>query len=43
MDQLRETSAEGIDPDVLATIRVEAMRPSLEAVGRFDPARARGF
>lgn len=26
---------------LLALIRVEAMRPSLEAVGRFDPERAR--
>ncbi|MEP0941183.1 MAG: GNAT family N-acetyltransferase [Rhizobiaceae bacterium] len=29
------------DADVLADIRVEAMRSSLEAVGRFDPDRAR--
>lgn len=35
------TPAGDIDPDLLATIRVAAMRPSLEAVGRFDPIRAR--
>ena len=29
------------DAERLADIRVEAMRPSLEAVGRFDPLRAR--
>lgn len=29
------------DAERLADIRVEAMRPSLEAVGRFDPERAR--
>ena len=29
------------DAEMLADIRVEAMRPSLEAVGRFDPLRAR--
>jgi hypothetical protein len=29
------------EADVLADIRLEAMRPSLEAVGRFDPVRAR--
>lgn len=29
------------DPSELAEIRVEAMRPSLEKVGRFDPERAR--
>lgn len=29
------------DAEHLAAIRVEAMRPSLEAVGRFDPERAR--
>ena len=29
------------DAERLADIRVEAMRPSLEAVGRFDPVRAR--
>lgn len=33
--------AELRDADVLATIRVEAMRDSLERVGRFDPMRAR--
>lgn len=29
------------DSNLLADIRVEAMSPSLEAVGRFDPMRAR--
>ncbi|KMW58003.1 Histone acetyltransferase HPA2 [Candidatus Rhodobacter oscarellae] len=29
------------DPALLADIRAQAMRPSLEAVGRFDPDRAR--
>ncbi len=29
------------DADRLADIRVEAMRMSLEALGRFDPVRAR--
>jgi GNAT superfamily N-acetyltransferase len=29
------------DAERLANLRVEAMRPSLEAVGRFDPDRAR--
>ena len=29
------------DADALADLRVAAMRPSLEAVGRFDPERAR--
>ena len=29
------------DADALADLRVEAMRESLERVGRFDPARAR--
>jgi len=38
---LRITAANDIDPAILAEIRVDAMRPSLEAVGRFDPARAR--
>ena len=29
------------DADALATLRVDAMRESLERAGRFDPARAR--
>lgn len=29
------------DAEILADIRAEAMRPSLEALGRFDPVRAR--
>lgn len=32
---------EATDADALANIRVEAMRESLEHVGRFDPQRAR--
>ncbi|MGY6644681.1 MAG: GNAT family N-acetyltransferase [Salinarimonas sp.] len=39
--QFRLTTAAAGDADRLAGIRVEAMRPSLEAVGRFDPDRAR--
>lgn len=38
---LRIANAVGADADRLAGIRVDAMRPSLEAVGRFDPVRAR--
>lgn len=34
-------TAEASDAEMLAGIRVEAMRESLERVGRFDPARAR--
>ena len=41
MDTITITSAEGIDPLDLAAMRVAAMKPSLEAVGRFDPERAR--
>lgn len=33
--------ASDADAERLADIRLEAMRPSLEAVGRFDPVRAR--
>ena len=33
--------AQQIDLDDLAAIRIEAMRESLERVGRFDPVRAR--
>ncbi len=39
--QFQIEAANAADADRLATIRVEAMRPSLEAVGRFDPVRAR--
>lgn len=35
------TSASDEDKDALATLRVIAMQESLEAIGRFDPARAR--
>lgn len=41
MSQMQISCAGDIDPETLAAIRVEAMRPSLEAVGRFDPERAR--
>lgn len=34
-------AAEPHDADLLANIRVQAMRESLEALGRFDPERAR--
>lgn len=34
-------AASAADAERLADIRVEAMRPSLEAAGRFDPERAR--
>lgn len=37
----RFVAAKPEDAEALASIRVEAMRPSLEAVGRFDPERAR--
>ncbi len=33
--------ANSSDGDALAALRVEAMRPSLQAVGRYDPDRAR--
>ena len=35
------SSASAEDADDLAAIRIEAMRASLEQVGRFDPGRAR--
>ena len=41
MDGFQVETATEADGERLATLRVEAMRPSLEAVGRFDPARAR--
>ena len=41
MHSITISPAADVDPSTLATIRVEAMRPSLEAVGRFDPERAR--
>ena len=37
----RFRSATGAEADTLADIRVAAMRPSLEAIGRFSPERAR--
>jgi ribosomal protein S18 acetylase RimI-like enzyme len=37
--QLRTPKAE--DAEALATIRAQAMKPSLEAIGRFDEGRAR--
>ena len=41
MHQITISNAANVDPSNLAAIRVEAMRPSLEAIGRFDPERAR--
>lgn len=38
---IRFVVASAGDADELADLRVEVMRPSLEAVGRFDMARAR--
>jgi len=35
------TAASPADAEALATLRVEAMRESLERIGRFDPVRAR--
>lgn len=37
----RTKKATAAEAEQLASIRVDAMRPSLEAVGRFDPDRAR--
>lgn len=41
LDQFSVCAAGAMDPDVLADLRVVAMQPSLTAVGRFDPERAR--
>lgn len=41
MHDISISSATNDDASSLAAIRVVAMRPSLEAVGRFDPDRAR--
>ena len=41
MDKITFSNSLNVDPSSLAAIRVEAMRPSLEAIGRFDPERAR--
>ncbi len=38
---LRAVTGAALDPAALAELRAEAMRPSLEAVGRFDPERVR--
>lgn len=38
---LRIETAKNADAELLAEIRVDSMRPSLQAVGRFDPERAR--
>ncbi|MEQ9259532.1 MAG: GNAT family N-acetyltransferase [Roseovarius sp.] len=40
IEGFRIAPAEAADAARLATLRVAAMRPSLEAVGRFDPKRA---
>jgi len=41
LTDLNVYSASPDDAQMLADIRVESMRPSLEALNRFDPARAR--
>jgi ribosomal protein S18 acetylase RimI-like enzyme len=41
IDTFTLESAQDDDFEALAAIRIEAMRESLERVGRFDPARAR--
>ena len=41
MSDLKLEAVRNADARRLADLRVEAMRPSLEAAGRFDPARAR--
>lgn len=41
MEPLSVVAASDTDANALAALRVAAMRPSLEAVGRFDPERAR--
>ncbi|GGX41330.1 N-acetyltransferase [Tateyamaria omphalii] len=41
MYQITISNAANIDPSHLAEIRANAMRPSLEAVGRFDEERVR--
>ncbi|MDF9304453.1 GNAT family N-acetyltransferase [Tritonibacter mobilis] len=38
---LRVVTGGHLDPQALAELRAEAMRPSLEASGRFDPGRVR--
>jgi hypothetical protein len=38
---LERTPAAASDRESLVLIRIEAMRESLERIGRFDPARAR--
>ena len=38
---LKLTPAEHIDVEALVALRIEAMRESLERIGRFDPVRAR--
>ncbi len=40
-NNLHFETAKSVDARRLAEIRVEAMRPSLQAVGRFDPERAK--
>lgn len=41
MNKVLREAARPEDAEILADLRVEAMRPSLEAIGRFDPLRAR--
>ena len=38
---MKLTPAEHIDVEALVALRIEAMRESLERIGRFDPVRAR--
>lgn len=41
MHQITISNAVNVDPSHLAEIRMNAMRPSLEAIGRFDEERVR--
>ncbi len=41
MHRVLITAAQAQDAVALAALRVEVMRPSLEAIGRFNPERAR--
>jgi len=41
LDALKLTPVAPTDLEALTELRIEAMRPSLERIGRFDPQRAR--
>lgn len=41
MDELQLLPASAADAEALVLLRIEAMRESLERIGRFDPQRAR--